>query len=285
MNDATRTETLRHAVQSTTMHGGPTADRYQSALERYLAAVSRPDSPAASVGYRVVGRHMTDVSVRDVMTTDVVSVGEDAPFSAIVAALATSRLGAVPVVDDDGRIAGIVSESDLISRVLADPASGGTIHGGFAGSRATRVKARAETARTLMSTPPVTIHARDSIVDAARTAARAHVRRLPVVTDDGSLVGMVTRSDLLGVFLRSDPEIHEHVVEVIKQSCAVDPSTVEVSVQDGVVSLHGQLERRGQLRPFLDAIRAVAGVVSVHDDHLTYRHDDIMSPAPRAPLY
>jgi CBS domain-containing protein len=284
MNDTTRTETLRSAQQSTTTHVGPTADRYQSALERYLAAVSSPDTPATYVGYRVVGRHMKDVSVRDVMTTDVVSVDEDAPFKAIVAALAKSRLGAVPVVDDDGRIAGIVSESDLISRVLADPASGGTIPGGFAERRATRVKARAETARTLMSTPPVTTRATASIVDAARTAARAHVRRLPVVTDDGSLVGMVTRSDLLGVFLRSDADIHEHIIDVIKQCCAIDPSTVEVSVEDGVVNLHGQLERRGQIRPFVDAIRAVAGVVSVHD-HLTYRHDDTIFPAPRAPLY
>jgi len=128
-----------------------------------------------------------------------------------------------------------------------------------------------------MTAPPETIGPNASIVHAARAAAKAHVRRLPVIDDQGVLVGIVTRSDLLRVFLRGDAEI-------LTLRFCTDASSIDVTVQDGVVTLTGQLERRLLIAPLLEATRAVAGVVSAHD-HLTYRVDDTVFPAPRTPHY
>jgi CBS domain-containing protein len=128
-----------------------------------------------------------------------------------------------------------------------------------------------------MTAPPETIGPNASIVHAARAAAKAHVRRLPVIDDQGVLVGIVTWSDLLRVFLRGDAEI-------LTPRFCTDASSIDVTVQDGVVTLTGQLERRLLIAPLLEATRAVAGVVSAHD-HLTYRVDDTVFPAPRTPHY
>jgi len=128
-----------------------------------------------------------------------------------------------------------------------------------------------------MTAPPETIGPNASIVHAARAAAKAHVRRLPVIDDQGVLVGIVTRSDLLRVFLRGDAEI-------LTLRFCTDASSIDVTVQDGVVTLTGQLERRLLIAPLLEATRAVAGVVSAHDK-LTYRVDDTVFPAPRTPHY
>ena len=136
-----------------------------------------------------------------------------------------------------------------------------------------------------MTAPPETIGPNASIVHAARAAAKAHVRRLPVIDDQGVLVGIVTWSDLLRVFLRGDAEIRVHITEeILTPRFCTDASSIDVTVQDGVVTLTGQLERRLLIAPLLEATRAVAGVVSAHD-HLTYRVDDTVFPAPRTPHY
>jgi osmotically-inducible protein OsmY len=93
---------------------------------------------------------------------------------------------------------------------------------------------------------------------------------LPVVDSADKLVGIVTRSDLLRVFLRDDEAIWQHVVSLIRRQLFIDTSTIEVAVDDGIVTLRGQLDSRVMFEPLVDAIRDTAGVVAVHD-HITYR--------------
>jgi CBS domain-containing protein len=286
MSEQERFATSREALRATTDRQGPTPQRYRSALERYLAAVAAAhDQDTAPHGHNTPLWRLDDIQVRDVMTAAVVSVGENTPFKEIVEALAKTRVSAVPVLDDAGRVLGIVSVSDLVTRVATAGHPDARVPGTPGGRRATRRKSQADTAGTLMTAPPVTIHPNSSIVNAARAAAKAHVRRLPVIDEQGVLVGIVTRSDLLRVFLRGDAEIRAHIIEeILTHRFCTDPSSIDVTVQDGVVTLTGQLERRWLIAPLLQDTRAVAGVVSVQD-HLTYHWDDTVFPAPREPHY
>ena len=285
MSDWERFEISREARARATTNAGPTSERYDSALARYLAAVADGGDHESSddVAWRDELRwNIENNLVGDVMTRRVVSVAEDATFKDIVDTLATHRISAAPVVDAEQKVIGVVSASDLLAKVVAGGDPRTHIGHGHAERAQTRRKAQAETARELMNSPAVTTRAETSVVHAARAAAMAKVRRLPVVDADGALVGIVTRSDLLRVFLRNDKEIRAHLIEMFAAQFCIDTSAVNVEVHDGVVDLAGELEGRLLVNALVDAVRATTGVVSVHD-HLAYRIDD--KYVPPAPLY
>lgn len=267
------------AAKSTVHHTGPTADRYQSALERYLAVVGneasgRPEGLTAT-------RHVHDL-VGDVMTRGTVAAHEEAVFKEIVDALSRNRISAVPVVDSDRKVIGVVSESDLLTRVVGET---GTPPRGHRRSRAdTKRKLQASTAAELMTSPAVTVTPRTTVAEAARIAARAKVRRLPVVDDNGVLEGIVTRSDLLRVFLRDDSDIRRDVEQLIRYGTELDPATIGVGVNEGVVTLTGDVERRLQASRLVAGVRAVSGVVDV-EDRLQSHVDDTRLPPMRPTLY
>lgn len=271
----------------TVRRNGPTAERYRSALHRYVAAISGVDQREATTQSPLQEAYPWSLEnnlVRDVMTEGVVSVTADTPFKEIVDTLATYRVSAVPVVDAEYKVLGVVSESDLLAKVVAGGDPRVRVGGGHAEKVATRRKSHAETARELMHSPAVTVRAEASVVHAARLAAIEHVRRLPVVDASGVLAGIVTRSDLLRVFLRDDRDIREHLERVFADQFCIDTSAVDIAVRDGIVTLTGQLERRGLIAPLLDAVRTTAGVIGVHDN-LSYRFDDTFASAPQGPLF
>jgi CBS domain-containing protein len=178
----------------------------------------------------------------------------------------------------------VVSESDLLAKVVAGGDPRVRVRTGRAEKAERRRKSHAETAGELMRSPAVTVRPEASVVHAARVAALEHVRRLPVVDAHGVLAGIVTRSDLLRVFLRDDRDIREHLESLFADQFCIDTSAFDISVRDGIVTLTGQLERRGLIAPLLDAVRTTAGVIGVHDN-LTYRFDDTFAPAPRGPMF
>ncbi|MEU8655350.1 CBS domain-containing protein [Actinoplanes philippinensis] len=206
-------------------------------------------------------------TVDDVMTQAVVSVPVTAPYRELVDLLISRRFSAVPVVDDFQRVAGVVSEADLLRKIEY----AGDEDARFFESRrrrGERAKALAGTAGELMSSPPVLVLAGTPIAAAARTMDAEQVKRLPVVDDLGRLVGIVTRGDLLKVHLRPDDEIRADVLAVLSACLLGDESDgqpVTAEVQAGVVSVAGQVGHRSTAERLVRFIRQVAGVVQVVD--------------------
>lgn len=217
--------------------------------------------------------------VGSVMTTEVVRARYGTPFKEVARLLAEHRISGLPVVDEEDRVIGVVSETDLMVRQAATPDPyRPERRAPFAAltrrARRQAVKATARTAGQLMTAPPVTVHADDTIVEAARTMAQRHVERLPVLDGENQLVGIVTRRDLLQVFLRPDGDVRTEVVEeVLGHALWLPPRTVDVSVTEGVVTLTGHVERKSEREIAIAMTRQIDGVVGVVDK-LTHRLDD-----------
>ncbi|TDV44112.1 CBS domain-containing protein [Actinophytocola oryzae] len=227
---------------------------------------------------------MSHQKVRTVMSTDVTTVHEDTPFKDVARALAARDVSAVPVVGRDGRVVGVVSEADLLVKQ-------GTQELDFSRSllrwwrdRRDIRRASATTAAQLMTAPAITVTGDTTVAGAARVLTEHNVKRLPVVRGDGTLVGIVSRKDLLAVFLRKDEDIRDEVVERVFTrgiGMAVNPATVTVDVHDGEVTLTGQLDLRSQLTLVEDMTRHIDGVVDVTVS-MTYQYDDTRGHMPDA---
>ncbi|MFB7504843.1 CBS domain-containing protein [Streptomyces broussonetiae] len=203
----------------------------------------------------------TPMVVNDVMTRRVVALRVGAAFKDIVKTMREWRVSALPVLDDTGRVVGVVSEADLLPKeeYRRDNPDGY----GLVQQPADVEKADAVTAGELMTTPAVTVTPDATLAHAARVMALTGVKRLPVV-GDGTLKGIVSRSDLLKVFLRGDEEIAAEVQrEVVLRLFGTHAGTVRTEVHDGVVTLSG-LVHDTALVPFAARLaRAVDGVVDV----------------------
>jgi CBS-domain-containing membrane protein len=127
-------------------------------------------------------------------------------------------------------------------------------------------KARGITAGDLMTGPAVTVGAEDTVQDAARIMYKRKVKRLPVIDEDGHLVGIISRTDILSVFSRSDEEIRKEITgNVILDGFLTDPDTFTVAVKDGVVTLTGVPENNELGHEIVRRVRHVQGVVAVRD--------------------
>ncbi|GII54232.1 hypothetical protein Pth03_26210 [Planotetraspora thailandica] len=225
------------------------------------------------------------MKVRDVMTRDVASVNGTTPFRDVAEVLVNHRVSAVPVVDGDGHVIGVVSEADLLRkeesreqyyreayrpslllrlrRRVSRPGAG---DGG---------KAHAETAAQLMTAPAITVQPHTSVVSAARIMEERGVKRLPVVDDDGRLEGVVSRHDVLKVFVRTDDDIAGEIRrEILDGALWTDTSDVQVSVQAGVVRLRGHMTCRSDAHILVRMTERVNGVIDVVDG-LTWAKDDV----------
>lgn len=206
-------------------------------------------------------------SVKDIMSTHVVAVRADAPFKEMAAGLREYHVSAFPVIDDDGTVIGVVSESDMLPKeVLEEEAPGAP--GVVARTRRHRdqEKAGAITAADLMTRPAVTVTPEETVEDAARLMYIRRVKRLPVTDAAGHLVGIISRSDVLSVYSRPDEEIRGEIVnEVIPDELRMDPGRFTVTVKNGIVTLEGTPETAVLGRELAHRVRHVQGVVSVRD--------------------
>ncbi|MFI1497316.1 CBS domain-containing protein [Streptomyces platensis] len=205
-------------------------------------------------------RHRT---VADLMTPEAVAVQRGTPFKEIARLLDEYDITAVPVLDEDDQPVGVVSEADLLRRQIA--------------------KLGATTAEAIMTSPAVVARPGWSVVEAAKTMEKKKVKRLPVVDDSGRLIGVISRSDLVQLFLRRDRAIQEEVLEeVLTRTLGVAPSAVTVEVSDGHVTLTGSLERKSLVPIAVRLCESVDGVVEVVD-RLSYLRDDTATHGPAAP--
>jgi CBS-domain-containing membrane protein len=209
-----------------------------------------------------------NATVKDVMSTHVVAVRKGASFKEMAAMLREQRVSAFPVLDDDDKIIGVVSEADLLTKEALE----GAMPGVFSGMLHHREQAKAGgvTAADLMTTPAVTIGPDEPVTRAARLMYSRRVKRLPVTDADGRLVGIVARSDVLSVFGRPDEDIRREILQdVILNGSLTDPARFTVTVKDGIVTIEGTPETAVVGHDIIDASRHVEGVVAVRD-RLTY---------------
>jgi CBS domain-containing protein len=180
--------------------------------------------------------------VSDVMTTSVVTVDRITPYQEIDRLLTERRISGVPVLKMGRHVVGVVSEADLLA--AEDETARRARLAGALGRRWRLRRPRPHVslnAGTLMTAPAITTGPDATIPAAARLMNTHHVRRLPVVNDDGELMGIVSRRDLLSVFLRPDGEIARDARQVLNELPLADPGDVIVAVRHGVVTLSGTM--------------------------------------------
>jgi CBS-domain-containing membrane protein len=220
-------------------------------------------------------------TVEQVMVRKVVTVQPQAAFKQVVRLLRERRVSAAPVVDEQGRLLGMVSEADLALKEEHTPAQPPPLLP-RPGLRREQRKAAATTVADCMTTPAVAIHPQAPLGVAARLLHRRGVRHLPVVDADDRLVGIVTRRDLLGVFLRSDEELRREVAHrVLGDILRLPVQELRVTVREGVVVLEGQVEQHSQAERAARLVGALDGVVAV-DSRLGWEVDDLR---PLTPAY
>ncbi|WP_320782109.1 CBS domain-containing protein [Streptomyces sp. CRN 30] len=200
---------------------------------------------------------MNHQKVRDLMSDAVVRVQRGTPFKEIAHLLQEYDITAVPVVDADDRPVGVVSEADLLQKIWGGDEDGVPGPPGAA-------KASATDAAGLMTSPALCAREDWNVVDAARVMARQNIKRLLVVDSGERLIGVVSRSDLLRVFLRKDREIRTEIIEeVLLKTLGLAPSAVQVDVVHGHVVLTGRLPEHVPAARPEELCRHVDGVVAV----------------------
>lgn len=222
------------------------------------------------------------MKVKDVMTRDPVTVGPDMQLRDLAHLLTDRQISGVPVVDEDGRCVGVVSETDLLIKQLNRPLSRRLPLEWIIGERHDPDELRrraATTAAQAMSAPAITITADRPVREAAAIMVDRNVNRLPVVSD-GRVIGIITRSDMVRAYLRVDDEIVAAVRDdVIRRTLWLDPTGFELTVDDGIVHIGGLIDRRSTARILEKLIALVEGVVDVQSTIEWELDDSHLQPA------
>lgn len=214
------------------------------------------------------------------MTSPPITVTPDTEVSEIAAILLEKRISAVPVLNEAGRLVGIVSEGDLLRRAETRTERRRPQWLEFLRDRnamaADFVKSHGRSARDVMSTDVVTIAPDTELADIATLLERRRIKRVPVV-EGGRVVGIVSRANLLhGLAARRggprpaevrapDSDIRDRVNAVLSDRLGIDLPRVNVVVTDGVVFLWGTAGSEEQRRAIVVAAEGVPGVTGVED--------------------
>jgi CBS-domain-containing membrane protein len=267
-DDAYLRATLQHlgAAYYKTLNGDGAASEVARAVEAVTAAEGSPGLAAQSgrsaassdADTHRGGRRHRSWRISDVMTADVATADSDMTCKRVIMLMTDRHVNAVPVVDSGRKVLGMVSEADVLRKQERHPArSAGLLH-----RRAERAW-EARTVGELMTSPAVTVQPDAPLDAAARLMNAHHIRRLPVVDGSGDLVGVVSRRDLMKVFLRPDAEIEAEIQDVLAAILLEDANTITVSVREGIVTLTGTLADEDTLRLVTRLAADVPGVVAV----------------------
>lgn len=214
--------------------------------------------------------------IEDIMTRDVVTVGPDATLKQAARELVARRISGMPVVDDEGRVLGVLSEGDLLYKQRGAREPEGGLLGWFVDRRHETEDAKldARLVKEAMTSPAMTIDAGWSLTSAADRMLSGGVNRLPVVRA-GRLVGIVTRADIVRAFARSDADVEHDVTDQLDLYRALwnGRSRIDAHVADGTITLSGELRLRSEAEILPKVIAKVPGVVEVTSE-LTWTEDD-----------
>jgi CBS domain-containing protein len=208
------------------------------------------------------------MNIREVMKSPVISVAPETPLKEVARLLIEHRISGLPVVDGDGHVVGVVSEEDFLARSAGlEPVRHRALSWAWMGGPDQRAidKLHATTAGEAMTSPAITIAADRPVSEAAGRMSTSDVNRLPVV-EDGRLVGIVTRADIVRAYARSDDELLQIVHESLR---AVDGLQV-LSVTDGIVKLSGTVSSASLAQTARHVAERVEGVVGVEADELSW---------------
>jgi CBS-domain-containing membrane protein len=198
------------------------------------------------------------------MDVPAASVRDDVACREIARLLAREHVGAVPVVDAEDRVVGVVSESDLLAKVAFEASGRRPGHIGRLRGHRLQEKARAETAADLMTSPAITVLPGATVAEAAWLASLSRLKRIPVTDHGGRLVGVVCRNALLEALIRDDERIRKEIEAKIQAFCPpADRDTVAVTVHDGIVDLTGGMSHAAMARLVAD-VEDIDDVVEVH---------------------
>jgi CBS domain-containing protein len=213
-------------------------------------------------------RRRIDMRIKDVMTTDVVTVGPHDSLKQVATTLAARGISGVPVVGEDGSLLGVVSEADILFKERGPAERHGLL--GWLLEPDAPQKLEARTAEQAMTSPARTIGPERPVSEAAGRMLEEGINRLPVVDDEGKLLGIVTRADLVRAFVRSDADIERELREdVVLRTLWIAPEGLSITVENGNVKLGGQVETKNDAELVEAFARRVPGTVSV-DSHLTW---------------
>lgn len=221
-------------------------------------------------------RHRT---VSDVMTTHVHVASPEAPFKVLVRLIEENKVSAIPIVDQQGVPIGIVSEADLLLKERRHELESEEDLFHPRKRRHERAKAEGTVASEIMTTPAITVPADTPLSQAAQMMQKKNIRRLVVVDQRGRIAGIVSRSNLLQVFLRTDAELRDEIAGSLMPSLAPPSATkIGVDVRSNIVTLTGELDRKSDVEILTRLTRELDGVVDVVN-RLTYCWDDTVPPA------
>ena len=201
------------------------------------------------------------------------------PFKLLVRLIEENRISAIPIVDQNGVPVGLVSEGDLLFKERIEELETSTDLLHLRRRQRERAKAEGLTAADVMTSPAITVRTDARLADAARLMHERNVRQLVVVDDRGKIAGIVSRGDVLQVFLRTDEDLREEIVEgIIPSLILTSDDPIGVDVRYSVVTLDGEVDRKSDVEVLGRMTRAVDGVVGVVNG-LTYRWDDTVREA------
>lgn len=222
------------------------------------------------------------MKLEELMTTDVVTISPEATLKEAARRMIEAGVSGLPVTEDDGRLVGIITEADFVH---AEAGRRVRKRAGLLGFlfRGERLPSEERNVGDMMTTDLVVLGPEADHPEAARLMEKAGVKRIPVVDGDGRLVGILSRSDLLRAFARTDAEIIDEVLNhVARKVLWIDPERFEISCVDGNVVLSGHLEFYSDAALLVELTRRVDGVISVAD-RLTYDVDNRKVEIPSPP--
>jgi len=215
---------------------------------------------------------------RDIMTSAVVTARPDTTVKDLVALMVTRRISGVPIVTQAHELVGIVTEGDLLYKeVLPKPAEPAAIVQRLPIPGITEAAERARKAEGLradevMTTPVLTVTEAATVHEIATLMVKHKINRVPVLRA-GRVVGIVSRADVLKAFRRSDAELIETIRGSLLHDLWLDTARIILDVREGIVYLHGQLDRRSETELVEKWVGMADGVVGVRS-RLTYEVDD-----------
>jgi CBS domain-containing protein/predicted RNA-binding protein YlxR (DUF448 family) len=214
------------------------------------------------------------MKLRELMTPDVITIGPEASLKEAARRMIEAGVSGLPVTESDGSVVGIVTEADFVAteadRLRKRPA--GLLRFLF---KDAVLPSQERLVGDVMSTDLVVLGPEAEHGEAARLMQSEGVKRIPVVDEEGGIVGLVSRSDILRVFARSDGEIIEEIEgELIGRLLWIDPGRVQVQSIEGNVVLRGRLETRSEAELLAELTSRVDGVMSVAN-HLEFEVDNL----------